>query len=176
MPEDQNTSTFKESGNDLKHEPERDLITWIAPARPFKKRNREFYITTIAIASVIGFILFLAEGFLPVILIISLVFLFYVMSTVPPDNIEYKITNKGIKFGNTRTDWNKMRRFWFTRRFDNELLIVDLSVLPGRLEVVINSEVKEQIKKEISEFLSHEEVPPSFFDKAAVWFSKKLPQ
>lgn len=176
MPEDQNTSTFKENDNGLKNEPERDLVTWVAPARPFKKRNKEFYVTTIAIAAVIGFILFLAEGFLPVILIISLVFLFYVMSTVPPDNIEYKITSKGIKFGEKRTDWNRMKRFWFSRRFDNELLIVELTTIPGRLEIVTNSEIKDRIKKEISEYLVHEEVPPSFFDKAAVWFSKKLPQ
>lgn len=174
MPEDsKNESTLKENG---KNEPEQDLFTWVAPARPFKKRNREFYITTIAIAAVVGFVLFLAEGALPVILIASLVFLFYVMSTVPPDNIEYKITSRGIRFGDKRTDWDKMGRFWFSRRFDNELLIVELFVLPGRLEMVVNTSDKESIQKEISHYLSHEEIPPSFFDKAALWFSKKLPQ
>ena len=174
MPENQKTeSTFKENEQ---NEPERDLFVWVAPARPFKKRNKEFYITTIAIAAVVGFILFLAEGFLPVILIISLVFLFYVMSTVPPDNVEYKITTRGIRFADKRTDWDKMGRFWFSRRFDNELLIVELHTLPGRLEVVIKPEDKEAIKNEVTKYLNHEEIPASFFDKAALWFSKKLPQ
>lgn len=159
----------------VKKEEEKDLFVWRAPARPFKRRNREFYITLIAIAAVVGLILFLVEGFLPVILIISLVFLFYVMSTVPPEEIEYKVTTRGIKIADKRTDWNVMGRFWFSRRFDNDLLVVETFVLPGRLEVVVKSEIKDELKKTLSEYLIHEEVPPSVMDKAANWFSKKMP-
>jgi len=51
----------------LKPELEKDLITWIAPARPFKRRDRQFYLTTISIAGIVCLILFLAEGAMPVI-------------------------------------------------------------------------------------------------------------
>ncbi|MCX6705287.1 MAG: hypothetical protein NT162_03050 [Candidatus Woesebacteria bacterium] len=34
----------------VRREPERDLVTWTAPARPFKRRDRQFYVTTFAIA------------------------------------------------------------------------------------------------------------------------------
>ncbi len=159
----------------VKAEPEKDLVAWTAPARPFKRRNREFFVTVIAMASVAGFVLFLIEGFLPVILIISLVFLFYVMSTVEPENIQYKITNKGINVAGKTTFWDVMGRFWFTKRFDSELLVVETVTLPGRLEVVINSSVKDEIKKAISEYLVHEEIPPSYIDKAAIWVSKRMP-
>ncbi|KKP31069.1 MAG: hypothetical protein UR20_C0044G0007, partial [Candidatus Woesebacteria bacterium GW2011_GWE2_31_6] len=84
--------TFKEN----KPEVEKDLVTWTAPGRPFKRRDKQFYLTTISIVGLVSLIIFLAEGAMPVILIISLVFLYYVMSTVPPENIEYKITNKGV--------------------------------------------------------------------------------
>ncbi len=159
----------------VKKEEERDLVTWNAPARPFKRRNREFWVTTIAIAAVVGLVLFLVEGFMPVILVVSVVFLFYVLSTVPPEDIEYKVTTRGIKVAGKRTDWGAMNRFWFSRRFDSDLLIIETLNLPGRLEVVIIPGKKEEIKKAIAEYLVHEEVPGSGLDRAANWFSKKMP-
>lgn len=158
-----------------KEELEKDLVTWTAPARPFKRRDRQFFVTLIGMAGVAGLVLFLIEGFLPVLLIVSLVFLFYVMATVEPQNIEYKITNKGIKIDGRLNDWNIMGRFWFTKRLDSELLVIETRVLPNRLELVINTEVKEKIKKVLTDYLIHEEVPASNIDKAVNWFSKKMP-
>ncbi|OGM26877.1 hypothetical protein A3D00_03265 [Candidatus Woesebacteria bacterium RIFCSPHIGHO2_02_FULL_38_9] len=160
----------------IKNEPEKDLLGWSAPARPFKRRDREFYVTVIAISSVIGLILFLAEGWLPVVLIISLVFLFYVMSTVEPEVVQYKITTKGIYFGTHKNEWYGMLRFWFSKRYGSDLLIVETYAFPGRIEIVIKPELKEKIKKEISAYLVYEEASPSFLDKAANWASKKLPK
>lgn len=159
----------------VRREPERDLVTWQAPARPFKRRNREFYVTIIAIAGLTALILFLIEGFLPVVLIISVVFLFYVMSTVEPEEIEYKITDRGIKVAGRRTEWQVMGRFWLTKRFSSELLVVETFTFPGRLEIVIDPSKKEQIEKEVGNYLVHEEIPPSNIDKAANWFARRMP-
>jgi hypothetical protein len=165
-----NVGTNEGKESVTKNEPEKDLISWIAPARPFKRRDKEYYI-----AAIIGLVLFLVEGFMPVILVISIVFLFYVMNTVEPENIEYKVTNRGIKVADKRSDWEILNRYWFTKRFDTQLLIIESLNFPGRLEVVINEEIKEQLKKFLNEYIKEEEIPPSFLDKAANWFSKKLP-
>jgi len=159
----------------VKKEPEKELFSWIAPARPFKRRNREFYVTIIAISIIVGLILLLTEGFMPVILLISLIFLFYILNTVEPEKIEYKITNKGIKVGNKRTPWEVLTNFWITRRYDNHLLVFGTYVLPRRMELVINETDKEKLKNVISEFVTEEEISPSGLDKAANWFAKKLP-
>lgn len=159
----------------VQREAEKDLLVWSAPARPFKRRNRDFYITIIAIAAIFSLVLFLVEGFLPVVLIVSLVFLFYVLSTVEPEKVEYKITNKGIKFAGKRTDWPMMTRFWFTKRFDVHLLVIETLVFPGRLELVIEPELEPEINRVCSRYLVNEEVPPSQLDKAANWFAKRLP-
>ena len=87
-------STFKEKptrsvGERTPHEPERKLLDWSAPARPFKRMNREFWVTIIAMAAIVGLILFFAEGFMPVILIVSIIFLVYVLTTVEPENISF---------------------------------------------------------------------------------------
>ena len=72
---------------------------------------------------------------MPVILIVSLVFLYYVMSTVEPENIEYKITTKGIKIAGRLTEWQGMTRFWFSKRFDNDLLVIGTVAIPGRIGI-----------------------------------------
>jgi len=159
----------------VRREPERDLVTWTAASRPFKRRDRQFYVTVFAMAGIVSLVLFLAEGFMPVLLIISLVFLYYVLSTVEPDNIEYKITSHGIKIAGKGTGWQYLNRFWFTKRFDNELMIFDTVLIPGRIELVINPEIKSELKKEITTFIPYEEVPSSGLDKLTNWFASKLP-
>jgi len=164
------------TGENAKTQEEKEILSWTAPARPFKRRNKDFYVTIIAIAGLVGLILFLVDGFMPVLLIISLVFLMYVMSTVEPEQIMYKITTRGIKVVDKRTDWDSMGRFWFTKRFDSELLVIEVAQLPGRMELVVPSERKEEIKKALDTYILHEEIPPSGLDKAANWIGKKLPQ
>jgi hypothetical protein len=166
---------YKSSTNPEPKNANKTLYSWKAPERPFKTRNREFWVTTIAMAAVVGLVLFLVEGFAPVLLIISLVFLFYVLSTVPPREIEYEITDAGIKIAEKLTIWDNMNRFWTTRRFDSELLVIEIFTIPGRLELVLDSSKKEQIIKELSKFLSFEKVSPSGLDKAANWLGKKMP-
>ena len=160
----------------VRREPERDLVTWTAPARTFKRRGRKFYVTAFSMAGIISIIIFLAEGIMPVILIISLVFLYYVLSTVQPENIEYKITNRGIKIAGKETGWQYVVRFWFSLRLGSDLLIFDTVTLPGRMELVINPELKDTLKKEISAYVPYEEAPPSTLDKVTNWVAKKLPE
>lgn len=154
---------------------EKVLYKWIAPARPFKRRNREFYVTVIAIIGVVGLILFFAEGVMPVILLISLVFLFYILNTVEPENIEYQITNLGIKVAGKLNDWQTLYRFWFSKRFDNHLLILQTAFIPGRLEIVYDKKDKEEIKNILEKYIPQEEAPPSNLDRLTNWIGKKLP-
>lgn len=170
---DQQTENIEST---LKPHLEKDLIVWIAPARPFKRRDKQFYVTTISIAGMVCLILFLAEGAMPVILIISLIFLYYVMSTVAPQDLEYKITNKGVKIGGRLTQWQSLGRFWFSKRYDSLLLVFETKTISNRMELVIKDEIKEEIEKILKEYLIEEEISPSNLDKAVDWFSKKLPQ
>ena len=155
--------------------PKRSLFDWRAPSRPFKRRDREFYVTIVAIAAIVGLVIFIVEGIMPVLLIISVVFLFYVMNTVEPEKIEYRITNKGIEVSGRLTEWERLTRFWFTKRHNDELLVFEMTTFPSRLEVVVNIPDKEKLRKVIKEYLEEEEAPPSFLDKSSNWFAKRLP-
>ncbi|PIU28819.1 hypothetical protein COT08_00345 [Candidatus Woesebacteria bacterium CG07_land_8_20_14_0_80_44_9] len=159
----------------VRREPERDLVVWQALARPFKRRERKFYVTVISLVGIVSLILFLAEGAMPVILLVSLLFLFYIMNTVPPETIEYKITTKGISMAGKKMGWNLLGRFWFSQKGNQEVLTIESANFPGRLEFIIVPEKKEEIKKALSSYLPEEEIPPSALEKAAGWISKRLP-
>jgi hypothetical protein len=157
-------------------EPEKTLFSWKAPVRPFKRRDREFWTTVIVIAVIFGLILFLIEGVMPVILIIAVVFLYYVLSTVPPEDAEYSLTNKGVKIEDKTTSWNVLTRYWFSKRYSSKLLIFEMTAIPGRLELVINEKDKPSLKKHLKEYIVEEEVPPSTLDKTANWLSERFPR
>jgi len=159
----------------VKQEPEKELVSWKAAARPFKRRGKRFYVTVFAMAGIGGVVLFAIEGIMPVVLIIALVFLFYVLSTVEPEEIEYAVTNKGIKIAGKKTEWPYLGRFWFRHQYDSELLAIEASNLVGRMELVIDKDKKSEIKKALSSHLTEEEIPPAYLDKAANWFADKLP-
>ena len=172
--------SFKEKpesfvGEETRHVPEKELLAWSAPARPFKRMNREFWVTIIAMAAIVGLILFFAEGFMPVILIISIIFLVYVMTTVEPEKVGYSVTNRGIKIGEKTFEWEKLIRFWFGRRFDSPLLIIQKYGIPDRLEFVINPEEEESIKTTLLKYLPEEKAETTSLDKVISWFSKKIP-
>ncbi len=159
----------------VKREVEKDLLTWTAPARPFRKRDRQYFVTTFAITGIISLVIFLAEGLMPVVLIISLVFLYYILSTVPPEQIEYKITTKGIKIGSSLTPWQSLISFWFSKRGETDVLFFNTYIIPGVIELVINPELKDKLKTEVSAYLPYEEKPKSNLDKVTGWLGTKLP-
>lgn len=157
-------------------EVEKDLLTWSAPSRPFIQKNREFWIRVVIIASIFGFIIFIVEGAMPVILMVSVIFLFYVLSTVRPENIEYKITNLGVKIGGVTNRWEYVRRFWFSKRGSDQILILDLPSLSGRLEIVLNIKDKDQIRQTLKKYIPEEEALQTNFDKASEWIDSRLSQ
>lgn len=159
----------------VRREPEKDLFVWRAPSRPFKRRPREFYVTLFAIVGLLGLVLFIAEGAMPVILLIAIVFLFYILSTVEPTEIEYKITNKGIKIGGVTTSWQIMSRFCFVKKAESEVLTIETFTIPERMEVMVNLEDIETVRKYLLDYIPEDEIKPSRLEKITNWFSSKLP-
>ena len=174
MPNESENIKKEEGEEKPRFEPEKDFVIWSAPVRSFKKRGREFYVTVFAMAALVGLILFVVEGIMPVILIAALLFLFYVLSTVEPEVVTYKITNKGIRIGDRLTEWDFVIRFWFSQKGEEEVLVVETFGLSGRMEILIEVAKKEEIRKTLLNYAPEEKAPATNFDKAAGWISKKI--
>lgn len=177
--ENQQPTASESTGDEstLKIEKENQLFAWKAPVRPFKKRDGQFFATVAAIAVLVGLILFFLEGLLSVAVIVALYFLFYVLSTVPPEEVEHKLTNKALYFAGKKYFWGELTQFWFTDRFGTfgtELLVVEALKAPWRIELVIKSDDKETLRKILEDRLPYEEAAPNFLDKAASWLTRRV--
>jgi len=111
---------------------------------------------------------------MPVILIISLVFLFYILSIAELGEVEVKITDKGLNIGNSTTSWEIITRFWFVERFEKSFLIFETTTLPGRLEVIINSKDKNTIRQILKKYIPEEKTSPTGLERASDWISQRL--
>lgn len=171
----QEQETSEAARGPLKTRKETIFLSWRAPVRPFKKRGKEFLTTVAMIAFLTSVIFYFIEGILPVIVIVALVFLVWVFATFQPEEVEHKISNRGVVFAGKLYRWGDLVRFWFAKRLSSELFVVETVQMPGRLELVINPEDKAKIREAVEEYVPYEEAPPNFLDKSASWLAKRLP-
>jgi hypothetical protein len=171
---DQMTEDIKKAVVDLNEE--KVKMEWEAPERAFQKRTLDFWITIIAILVLFSIILFFIKEFFLIIALGSVLFLYYVMSTVPPSLIKYKITNRGVYFGETKYDWSTLSRFWFKKNLSSEMVHFETMLrFPRQISLVINEADKETIKEIIVKKIPLVESSPNFVDKLTKWFTDRLP-
>ena len=155
---------------------ERIKLEWMAPERSYQKRDRDFWITVISILVLVSVILFFIKEFFLIISLVSVLFLYYVLSTVPPQEIKYKITNRGIYFGEDRYEWDLFSRFWFKKSLSSEMIHFETVLrFPRQISLVIKEEDKEKIKEIVVKKLPLVEDSPNFVDKLTKWFTDRLP-
>lgn len=156
-------------------EPEKDLLTWQAPTRPYKKRNKEYYTTIASIVFLVAVILLFLKEWLLIAVIISLAFVSYVLASVKPDMTEHKITTWGIVTGEKKYKWENLARFWFSEKFTHILLHIDTSLsFPRQLIMIVDSH-KNDIEKILAKYITSEKPEATFMDKAAGWLQEKVP-
>jgi len=170
----QNKKTSPDST--LKTEPSTKLLTWRAPARPFKKRSKEYFTTIWAFAFLLVLIAIFAKEWLLIAVVIAFAFANYVLSTIPPEEVETNVTTKGIDTGGKHYPWDKLGKFWFTQKWESKILNIEAkSGFPRRLILLLDQTQEEQVKKTLESYLVLEEQEKTWMDKAGDWLSKNIP-
>jgi hypothetical protein len=159
----------------VRREPEMVLQEWRAPVRVYKKRSKQFWTTAFMMAFLVGLIMFFVEGWMPVAVVIAFMFLTYVMSSIPPEEVTIQLTSRGVKLGDNKYLWGEMIRFWISERWGQKLVSIDLMRLPGRLTLLLGPMKEEVVKETVSKYLQYEEAKPTWIEKASTWLGKKFP-
>lgn len=160
------------------NQPEKVLISWQVASRPFKKRNREVFLTSGAIVALISLILLFAKEFLLIAVILSVYFVFWVLNSVAPDKTEHTITSKGIITGEKTYPWENLVRFWFTEKWDHQILNIETKKTFPRQLMILLPEGKmhlDKIKKILNENLKREAPTNTWLNGASSWLQKKVP-
>ena len=159
-----------------KNEEIKTLVSWKSPLRVFVKRDKKHFTNLIMVVFLISGVLIFFKEFLLVGVILTLVFVTYVTSTVEPPEFEHKITTKGITSGGHTYPWEELKEFWLVQKDGQTIINVDTKVrFPGRLFIVLNEEIVEEVRTSLSRYISFREEPKVIWlDQVTDWFSKKL--
>lgn len=155
--------------------PEKVVIEWTAPNRPFKKRKRQYYTTLGMIVLLIGLILFFANQFMLIAVLLSVAFLAYILSSIPPETITNQITTYGIRTDQQLFYWDELGTFWYDQRHKQRILFIQVMRFPFRLTLLLGDQSEAEVTEILSQVLLQKQPPASTFDKAAAWLQEKIP-
>jgi hypothetical protein len=151
-------------------------IEWTAPGRPFQKRSKQFYLTSLLIMLLIEIILFLFSQYMLMVVVLSLVFVGFALATVPPKDFKYRISSEGIMIEDTFFLWKELYDFYFKKDGIDTIHIRTQSYFPGELIVTLGDMDKEKIKKALNIYIPYREyVKPTLMEKSGDWLSKNFP-
>lgn len=154
------------------------LLSWEAPARPFRKKDRSYYTTIAILLILVVLIVFLwLRDFLLIGVLLALGFVSYVLAFVPPHKIQFKISTQGITVGEDFYFWHFLDAFWFKEKDGLKVLHIQTRLrFPAQLMLVLGSEDEEKVKKTVARFLPYVEVPyRSWMEKWSEGLQKHFP-
>ncbi len=151
------------------------LYSWSSPSRLFKKRDKEYFTNIGAIVFLLIVILLFAREFLLIAAVVSVVFLIYVLSTVPPEEVEHAITNLGIDSAGHFYRWEEFFDFWFEEQWGQTLLVLNPK-RGTRVIILLGHADGKKVRELIAQHIPFREAPEkSWVDNAATWLSEKVP-
>jgi len=153
------------------------VLEWTAPGRPFRKRGRQYYLTSLLIAVLVEIILFLFSQYLLMLVVLSFVFVAFTLASVAPANFKYRISSEGITIEDHFFLWQELYDFYFKKREGvNVVHIRTHSFLPGELTLTLGETDREHIKSALLPYLPYRElIRQNFMEKSGDWLTKNFP-
>lgn len=153
------------------------LLSWNAPGRPYKKHSKQYFASILLIAFLVEIILFLFSQYALMMVVVSLVFLSFVLAITPPRNFHYRISTEGIMVEDHFFIWKELYDFYFKERHGHHILhIRTISMVPGELTVTLGDLSEEHVQHVLLPYLPYREyIKPTFMEKSADWLTKNFP-
>ncbi|MBI5619553.1 hypothetical protein HY950_01190 [Candidatus Gottesmanbacteria bacterium] len=163
------------SAGELKEEQKEVYLSWVSASRLFKKRDKEYFTNIGAIVFLLVIILVFAREFLLIAAVVSIVFLIYVLSTVPPENVEHRITNLGIESAGHFYRWETLAEFWFEEQWGQNILKLR-PIIGSHIIILLGTQDKAQVRELVAKHIPFRQQPEkTWVDNAASWLTKKIP-
>lgn len=165
---------MQQAGSPMRKD-EEVYATWSSPSRLFKKRDREFFVNIFAIVFLLSVILVFVREFVLIATVLSIVFLIYVLSTVPPEEMRHRVTSLGIESGGHFYRWEECADFWFEEQWGQTMLVLRLFMAP-RVIILLGDQPKDKLREYVAKYIPYREQPDrTWVDNAARWISEKIP-
>jgi len=154
------------------------VYLWKAPLRAYKRRGDSVLRFYLALALLLGLIVFFFGDRVLMIPILTLLFLFYALTITPPPEVDNIITTFGIETAGISLRWEFLSHFYYTKKFHFHVLtlVSNAPYFYHAYLIVPDDEQKKKITEILSKHLMFVEKPQrSFTDKMVDWLSNLIP-
>lgn len=153
------------------------ILEWTAPGRPFRKRGKQYYLTSLLIMLLVEVILFLFSQYMLMLVVLSLVFVAFTLATVPPSDFKYRISSEGVTVEDHFFLWQELYDFYFKKREGVDVVHIRThSFIPGELTLTLGNITRDHMKSTLLPYLPYREVIRStFMEKSGNWLEKNFP-
>jgi hypothetical protein len=161
----------------VKDNPLQTLLSWTAPSRPFRRKDRSYYTTIAIIVTLLILIALLIQEFILVGVLLAVTFVAYVLGFVPPEDIPYKLSTQGVTIDNHFYLWGELDSFWLNKKEDQTLVTITTKLkYPAQVSMVLTDENIDQVRQTMAKYLPFHEIPPrAFMDRWAEGLSRFFP-
>lgn len=150
-------------------------LQWSSPSRLFKRRDKDFFTNIAAIVFLLTVILVFAREYLLILALLSIAFLVYVLSTVPPEEVKHRVTNLGIESAGHFYRWEEFVEFWFEEQWSQTMLMLR-PILGSRIIILLAEQERAKVRELIAKQIPYREQPEkTWVDNAARWLTEKIP-
>ncbi len=155
----------------------KNLLTWKAKARPYRKRKREFFLMVAFVTLCFLVILFLFKEWTLMLAVLSIAFLTVVLYTIEPHEVEHRITTQGVITGEHAYLFKELYDFWFSEKDGHTVLYLHTyAFFPGVLSLLLGDLEEKTVRDVLVKYIPYREVmAKTFMDKAGNWLSKNFP-
>lgn len=153
------------------------LLSWQGPGRPFQKKGKAFFSTSLLLVLLLEVILFLFSEYMLMVVVVAFVFMAFVLATIPPRDFHYRISNEGIMVEDHFYLWQELYDFYFKKINNANVLHVRTHFLiPSELVITLGDISPAHVKAVLLPYLPYREfVKPTFMEKSGNWLAKSFP-
>ncbi len=136
------------------------IVSWKSPVHIFKARSKKYF-TKVSLYALVASLAAIAFGEIFLVgVILAIVFVVFVLANAAPEVIEHKISNMGIISGGKVFLWEDLDSFWFDKRGDERLLLVQTNLhFPGRLIIILTNVSERTLLEILEKHLHYHQAP-----------------
>lgn len=157
-------------------EQEKVLLKWTAKSRPYRQGEFQSKQVFVVLGALVGLILLFAREWMLMMLLAAGGFYYYAINRIPPDEVEYQITNKGIKAFGRLYLWWEFSRWWWVEKWGFQLIGLDTQTSGfGRLFIPVDKGKVDEIEKLLNKQVLFEKPEVTWMDNLWKWLMEKFP-
>lgn len=135
------------------------LFEWEAPDRYEYSFDNKSFIIIIALSLVLILFLAILGKYFLMAALIALLFFIYVVFSTKPEKVKHRITARGIEFGDKLYDWYMLEDFYFTKKKDQNFLLVDTKLrFPPALVMLLDEDDRLAIFLLLQEYVLYKDI------------------